>query len=82
MEIQVKAHDCGRGIRGDWQLCKTDGMQRKAVAVHIVPFRSARSTIARFAQLPVTSDTSAAIVGFYLNFHTLEKATLIGMFKR
>ncbi len=34
------------------------------------------------AQLPVTSDTSAAIVGFYLNFHTLEKATLIGMFKR
>ena len=32
--------------------------------------------------LPVTADTSAAIVGFYLNFHTLEKATIIGMFKR
>ncbi len=34
------------------------------------------------AQLPVTADTSAAIVGFYLNFNTLEKASLIGLFRR
>ena len=32
--------------------------------------------------LPVTADTSAAVVGFYLNFHTIEKATLIGLFRR
>jgi Raf kinase inhibitor-like YbhB/YbcL family protein len=32
--------------------------------------------------LPVTADTSAAIVGFYLNFNTLEKASLIGLFRR
>jgi hypothetical protein len=34
------------------------------------------------AQLPVTADTSAAIVGFYLNFNTLAKASLIGLYKR
>ena len=33
-------------------------------------------------ELPVTADTSAAIVGFYLNFHTIEKASLIGLYKR
>lgn len=33
-------------------------------------------------QLPVTADTSAAVVGFMLNFNTLEKATLMGLFKR
>ena len=32
--------------------------------------------------LPVTADTSAAICGFYLNFNTLEKATLTGKFQR
>ncbi|HEY5131571.1 MAG TPA: YbhB/YbcL family Raf kinase inhibitor-like protein, partial [Bradyrhizobium sp.] len=32
--------------------------------------------------LPVTPDTSAAIVGFNLNFSTLAKATLMGLFKR
>ena len=32
--------------------------------------------------LPVASDTSAAIVGFNLNFNTLAKASLIGLFKR
>ena len=32
--------------------------------------------------LPVTADTSAAVVGFYLNFNTLEKATLMGLYKR
>jgi len=33
-------------------------------------------------QLPVTSDTSAAVVGFYLNFNTLAKATLMGLYRR
>jgi len=32
--------------------------------------------------LPVTADTSAAVVGFYLHFNTLEKASLMGLFKR
>jgi Raf kinase inhibitor-like YbhB/YbcL family protein len=33
-------------------------------------------------QLPVTADTSAAVVGFYLHFNTLEKASLMGLYKR
>lgn len=33
-------------------------------------------------KLEVTADTSAAIVGFYLHFNTLEKVSLIGLFKR
>ncbi|MEM7540813.1 MAG: YbhB/YbcL family Raf kinase inhibitor-like protein [Pseudomonadota bacterium] len=33
-------------------------------------------------ELPVTADTSAAIVGFYLNFNTLDKSSLIGLYKR
>lgn len=32
--------------------------------------------------LPVTADTSAAVVGFYLNFNTLAKASLIGLYRR
>lgn len=32
--------------------------------------------------LPVNADTSAAIVGFYLNFNTLERVTLTGNFQR
>ncbi len=32
--------------------------------------------------LPVQADTSAAVVGFFLNFNTLAKATLMGLFKR
>jgi len=32
--------------------------------------------------LPVDADTSAAVVGFYLHFNTLEKATLMGLYKR
>ncbi len=32
--------------------------------------------------LPVEVDTSAAVVGFYLHFNTLEKASLMGLFKR
>ncbi len=34
------------------------------------------------AELPVNADTSAAVVGFYLNFNTLAKATLMGLYKR
>lgn len=34
------------------------------------------------AALPVTAETSAAIVGFNLNFSTLAKATLMGLYKR
>ena len=33
-------------------------------------------------KLPVMADTSAAVVGFYLNFNTLAKASLMGLFKR
>ena len=32
--------------------------------------------------LPVTADTSAAVVGFNLHFQSLAKATLMGLFKR
>ena len=32
-------------------------------------------------KLPVTADTSAAVVGFYLNFNTLAKAAIMGLFK-
>ena len=32
--------------------------------------------------MPVTADTSAAVVGFHLNFNSLEKATLTGHFER
>ena len=32
--------------------------------------------------LDVTADSSAALVGFYLNFHTLAKATVMGLYKR
>ncbi len=32
--------------------------------------------------LPVTADTSAAVVGFFLNFNTLDKASLMGLYKR
>jgi hypothetical protein len=32
--------------------------------------------------LPVEADTSAAVVGFYLHFNTLEKATVMGLYKR
>ena len=33
-------------------------------------------------ELPVTADTSAAVVGFFLNFNTLDKASLMGLYKR
>lgn len=32
--------------------------------------------------LPVTADASAAVVGFNLHFTTIEKATLMGLYKR
>ena len=34
------------------------------------------------ASLSVESDTSAAVVGFMLNFNTIEKSTLMGLYKR
>ena len=33
-------------------------------------------------RLPVTADTAAAVVGFYLNFNTLAKASLMGLYRR
>jgi Raf kinase inhibitor-like YbhB/YbcL family protein len=33
-------------------------------------------------ELPVTADTAAAVVGFQLNFNTLDKASLMGLYKR
>lgn len=33
-------------------------------------------------ELPVTADTSAAVVGFQLHFNTLAKSALMGFFKR
>ncbi len=33
-------------------------------------------------ELPVTADTAAAVVGFNLNFNTLAKASLMGLYKR
>ena len=33
------------------------------------------------AALPVTADTSAAVVGFQLHFNTLDKAQLMGLFR-
>jgi Raf kinase inhibitor-like YbhB/YbcL family protein len=33
-------------------------------------------------RLPVTADTAAAVVGFYLHFNTLAKASLMGLYKR
>jgi Raf kinase inhibitor-like YbhB/YbcL family protein len=32
--------------------------------------------------LPVTADTSAAVIGFQLNFNTLAKAAIMGLYKR
>jgi Raf kinase inhibitor-like YbhB/YbcL family protein len=36
----------------------------------------------KMPRLPVTADTSAAVVGFHLHFNTLEKATLTGLYRR
>ena len=33
-------------------------------------------------RLEVAADTSAAVIGFQLNFNTLAKATLLGLYKR
>ena len=33
-------------------------------------------------RLPVKADTSAAIVGFQLNFNTLAKSAIMGLYKR
>lgn len=54
--------------------CPPQGMNihRYIFTVHAVSLK----------ELPVTADTSAAIVGFYLNFNTLAKASLIGLYRR
>ena len=49
-----------------------DNFHRYIFTVHAVDLKA----------LPVTADTSAAIVGFYLNFHTLAKSSLVGIFRR
>lgn len=49
-----------------------DNFHRYIFTVHAVDLKS----------LPVTADTSAAVVGFYLNFHTLAKSQIIGIFRR
>lgn len=49
-----------------------DNFHRYIFTVHAVDLKT----------LPVTADTSAAVVGFYLNFHTLAKSSLIGIFRR
>jgi hypothetical protein len=33
-------------------------------------------------KLEVTADTSAAVIGFQLNFSTLAKAAIMGLYKR
>ena len=33
-------------------------------------------------ELPVAADTAAAVVGFYLNFNTIAKSSLMGLYKR
>ena len=61
---------------------------RRAMAAPARPRATARTAIVftLFAvkqdALPVTADTSAAIVGFQLHFNTIEKATLTGKFAR
>lgn len=49
--------------------CPPDGPHRYQFTVFAVSKDS----------LPVTADTSAAVVGFQLNFNSLDKATLLGM---
>lgn len=36
----------------------------------------------KLPQLPVSADTSAAIVGFHLHFNTVEKASLMALYRR
>ena len=33
-------------------------------------------------RLPVEADTSAAVIGFQLNFNTLARAAIMGLYKR
>jgi Raf kinase inhibitor-like YbhB/YbcL family protein len=49
--------------------CPPDGPHRYIFTVHAVSVET----------LPVSADTSAAIVGFNLHFNTLAKASIIGM---
>lgn len=54
--------------------CAPEGsnIHRYIFTVHAVNVKS----------LPVTADTTGAILGFYLHFHTIEKSSLIGLFSR
>ena len=52
--------------------CPPDGPHRYQFTVFAVSAET----------LPVTADTSAAIVGFQLNFNSLARATLMGMYRK
>ena len=45
----------------------------------VCPLLCAGAAVAH--DLPVTADTSAAVVGFQLHFNTLDRASLMGLFK-
>ncbi len=49
-----------------------DHPHRYIFAIHAVPL----------TELPVSEDTSAAIIGFQLNYNTLAKSTLMALYKR
>jgi Raf kinase inhibitor-like YbhB/YbcL family protein len=49
--------------------CPPDGPHRYTFTVYALSLD----------KLPVTPDTPTAVVGFYCNFNTLDKATLLGM---
>ena len=62
------------GVPGYGGPCPPEGdhPHRYVFTVHAVDAES----------LPVEADTSAAVVGFNLHFRTLEKATVMGLFRR
>jgi Raf kinase inhibitor-like YbhB/YbcL family protein len=62
------------GVPGYGGPCAPEGsnIHRYIFTIHAVNVTS----------LPVTSETTAAVLGFYLHFHTIEKASLIGLFSR
>ncbi len=49
-----------------------DHPHRYVFAIHAV----------NMAELPVNAETSAAVIGFLLNFNSLAKSTLMGLYKR
>ena len=58
------------------------GDAKTGLRLGIVLERQVRTVAVAAETLPVTADTSAAVVGFNLHFQTLEKAALMGLFKR